>query len=261
MYIIHSSLGQLSGMLKLGIGPKWLNKVSVFDADTNKATLSLPVRNAFEVEAVPHAFQRLDQVSSQLAVVTRGWGDSETFFAAWNGRVVDRLHVDLVVGQEHVGCCLGEFGISDQEGHDVRRVRDHGNTTAGQVVLQLASVYLLHSSVTLVARLILDGRASTGHGGWWQAGGEDETRSERSNSIHKHGRASDVASNTAVGFPQRSCDDVDSVHDGAFLSVSIAVGIGPDIIVEMFSNTGSSWAVHANSMNFVQKGDCTVLVG
>lgn len=40
-----------------------------------------------------------------------------------------------------------------------------------------------------------------------------------------------------------------------------AVGVVPDVVVEVLCYTGAVWSVHANGMDFIEKGDCAVFFG
>ena len=52
-----------------------------------------------------------------------------------NRRVVDRLDVDAVPLQQQVGGRLAQLGITDEDGHDVRRIGHHRQAGRGQGML------------------------------------------------------------------------------------------------------------------------------
>lgn len=51
--------------------------------------------------------------------MARGDGDSETFFANGDGRVVDGLYVDVVFVEEFVGGGFGKCCVADEDGKNV----------------------------------------------------------------------------------------------------------------------------------------------
>ena len=135
------------------------------------------------------------------------------------------------------------------------RVRDNRNVLLAQSILDSAGVELLQASVTLVVGLVLDGRLGTCHGRRWKGSGENEAGSERSDSVDKLGRAGNVAANAAVSFSECTSDDVYAILNSALGPACLVC-----FVVEMLSDTSAVWSVHAYSMDFVQKGNGTVLL-
>ena len=193
---------------------------------------------------------------AELLGVARGGSDAQTLLTDRDGRVVDALDVDLVVGEELVGRLLSQLGVADEDGDDVAGVGDDGDVTLVESLLDGAGVQLLEAAVTVVAHLVLNGGAGTSHDGGRKGGGKDEAGSERADGVDQLGAAGNVATDAAVGLAEGAGEDVDAVGDGS-LGLAALVGLP----VKVLSDTGAVWAVHADGMHFIVKGDGTVLLG
>jgi hypothetical protein len=99
----------------------------------------------------------------------------------------------------------------------------------------------------LIVGLVLDRSLCACHGGWRERGSEDETRGQGADRVYELRRTSDVTTNATVGLTKCSSDDVYSFHDSTLGTAGFVRFI--------------VWSVHADSMDFIQKGQRAVLVG
>ena len=116
-------------------------------------------------------------------VVAWGRGDSEPLFTSSNGREVDGLNVNVVLGEQHVGGFLGEGGVTNEDRYNVRWVGYDGDTEFTESSLDFSSVDLLESSIVHAFSLVSDRCLSTGDNGGWKRGGKDESGSIRSDQV------------------------------------------------------------------------------
>ena len=72
-----------------------------------------------QLEPVPHVDQRFRQRVDQRVVVIGRRRDAQPFLAARHGRIVDRLDVDAVLGEQQVARRLALLGVADQHRHDM----------------------------------------------------------------------------------------------------------------------------------------------
>jgi len=247
---------------QLSVGPdRLVVLLGTLDADADEAAEGLPVAGALDAQLPPDGVQRPNEVVAVLLRVARSGSHPQALLAPRHGWVVDRLDIDAVVLQQHVGRALGQLRVAHQDGDDVRRVRDHGDVDLLQRSLDRAGVQLLQHAVTAVPRLILDGSGGAGHDRRGQRRGEDETRGQGPDGIDHGGRPGDVASDEAVGLAQGTGDDVNAVHDRAFGAAGVGGIQGSvDVIVEMLGHTGTVGTVHADRVHFVQERDGAVFV-
>src|SRR5689334_12785937 len=84
---------------ELVVAPDGLGLLRVGHTNTRTAANGLPIGCALELELVEHGVERLDEVSDVLGRVPRSGRDAETFLPTPDGGVVNRLDVDLVLGQ------------------------------------------------------------------------------------------------------------------------------------------------------------------
>ena len=116
---------------ELGISPERLDGFGILDTDTNEATLAGPVGRALDVQLLPDALERLDEMVAEALVVAGGRGNAQTLLADGDGRVVDGLDVDLVLLELQVRGALSDLGVAHQNGDDVGGVRDDGDVALG----------------------------------------------------------------------------------------------------------------------------------
>ncbi|KAI6772313.1 hypothetical protein HG530_003271 [Fusarium avenaceum] len=246
-------LGSLLNV-ELLVCPKRLLDVVLF-TNTDETTLGSPVGGSLDAETVPDFINGLDKLVAVLLHVARGRCNAQTLLANGDSGVVDRLDVDSIIVQEHIGSCLRSLGIADQDRDDVRGVGDDRNIAGIHGLLHSAGVQLLKSSISIVVHLVLNGSLGTSHSGRGQRSGKNEARSQRSDHVNELGATGDVATNAAIRLAQSTSDDVNSVHDG---SARRTVGMG--LPVKVLSDTSTLGAVHTDSMDFIEKGDGAVLL-
>lgn len=97
--------------LRLGLG----------QAHTSTASSGFPVAEAVDLELGEGLIDGADEFVHLFEGVAGSDGDAETFFANGDRGVVDGLNVDVVIGEKLVRCCLGECGISNEDGDDMGR--------------------------------------------------------------------------------------------------------------------------------------------
>lgn len=112
---------------KLLVRPDRGNRLGIGHADTSASADRLPVRGPLDVKCSEDLIDRGSETRHLIEGVTGGDSESETFLAAGDGRVVYRLDVDVVVAEKHVGRFLGESGIADEDGDNVRRAGNNGD--------------------------------------------------------------------------------------------------------------------------------------
>jgi len=162
---------------KLLVGPDGLRLDFDGHSNTGSTTNSGPVCSSLQVELGEYSVDRGKEVFNLFVVVAWSWGDTEPLFASSDGREVDRLNVNVVLGEQHVGSFLGESSVTDKDGYNVRWVGYDGNTEFTESSLDLSSIDLLESSIVHAFSLVSNGSLCTGDNGRWERGGEDESRS------------------------------------------------------------------------------------
>ncbi len=120
---------------------------------------------------------------TEFANVARGRSDAQAFLTDGDGGIIDALHVNAMNIKEHVGCLLCDFGISNEDGDNVGWVRDHGDISLVESILDRSCVQLLQSTITLVFHLIFDGCLGASHSGWRKRSGKDKAWCERADCV------------------------------------------------------------------------------
>ena len=168
-------------------------------------------------------------------------GEPEPLGAARHGRVVDRLDVDPVTGQQLVGSALAERRVSDEHGDDVARGRHDRQAGGEEKVLQSRGALLVARALGLAGLEVPDARqGARGHDGRHRRG-EDEARREAPDGIDDDGRAGDVPADDAEGLGERPLDHGDPVEHAVSLR-----------------DAGSASAVETNCVDLVEVGERSV---
>ena len=148
---------------ELRVRPDGLDGLRVRDADAGVPAERRPVRGALDVELGEDRVDGAREARDLLDVVAGGDGEPEALFAPRDGRIVDRLHVDVVLLEEHVGSTTRKGGIADEDGDDVRGAGNDRNIHSLEARLEVADVQLLELTVTVVLLLVRDTRTGAGH--------------------------------------------------------------------------------------------------
>src|SRR6266478_2269456 len=96
--------------------------VSAWGAATRSSARAAGVL-ARQVEPLPDIDQRLGERVGHAGVVIWRGRDAQPLHAARHGRVVDRLDVDSMLGEQEIACRLAVLGIADEDRYDVRLAR------------------------------------------------------------------------------------------------------------------------------------------
>ena len=160
---------------ELLVGPDWLRLDLDWHANTGSTTNSGPIGSSLQVELGEYSVDRFEEVFNLFIVVAWSRGNSEPLFASSDGREVDGLNVNVMLGEQHVGSFLGEGGVTDKDGDDVRWVGYDGNTELTESSLDFSSVDLLEPSIVHAFSLVGDCSLCTGYNGRWKGSGENES--------------------------------------------------------------------------------------
>jgi hypothetical protein len=104
----------------LRVGPNGLNDFRGGLPDACAAAYCLPVTQAVDVQLGECLVDGADEFVHLLECVAGSYCNPETFGAHCNGGIIDGLNVDVVIGEQLVGCGFGEGGVADEDGNDVR---------------------------------------------------------------------------------------------------------------------------------------------
>src|SRR2546421_12706983 len=72
-----------------------------------------------QIEPLPDVDQRLGEGTDHAVVMARGRSDAQPLGPLGDGRIVDRLDIDAVFGQQKIARSLAFFRISDHERDNV----------------------------------------------------------------------------------------------------------------------------------------------
>lgn len=84
-----------------------------------------------------------------FVVVQRRRREAQSLSATWNGRIVDRLHVDVVVVHQHVARRFAQSGVAHHERHNVRFTPLNRQFSIGKHEFQGVGTLLRQSDVKL----------------------------------------------------------------------------------------------------------------
>lgn len=87
-------------------------------------------------EPRPYVAQRAHELVHLTLRVPRCWAEPQPLRAAWDGGIVDRLHVDTMREHQIAGNLFTNNRISDQDRNDVRFRAHHGKLRLGEKSLQ-----------------------------------------------------------------------------------------------------------------------------
>lgn len=171
-------------------------------------------------------------------------GDAQAFGLARHGRVVDRLHIDVVAVEQEIGDPLALGGIANHDRHDMARVRHMRNARLIERRTQFLYPVLMAHALERACLQVLDRGDRTGSQRRRQRGGEDEARSIGADEIAKRRGGRDIAAHHAKSLAERAFDDRHAIHQ-AFA----------------FGNAAAARAVHADGVHFIEIGHSAELVG
>eukprot|EP00760_Papus_ankaliazontas_P009317 PhM_4_TR14018/c0_g1_i1/m.64214 len=199
-----------------------------------------------QLQALPHALDRLQKIVAHLHGVHRPGRDAQTLATSRHRGVVDGLHVVVVVPQEHVARLLAQVAVHDQQGHNMGVARQHREPVLSEhllhVLVRLSELAALLDALRagqLAHALGRSGRHCRG-----QRRREDEARGVASDGVEYRVVASNVPAEAADGLPQRALDDVDVLRNA-----------------QLLRHAGAAVAVHAHSVHLVQVRQGTVFLG
>lgn len=84
------------------------------------------LRQHLKTNVLPHRLAGVHEVVDHLVSVERSRRESESFFSSGHSGIVNGLHINLVIIKKNVGHGLGEGGIANEQGDDVRLGVEHG---------------------------------------------------------------------------------------------------------------------------------------
>lgn len=184
------------------IRPDGLDLLSVGHTDIGVTTEFSPVLSALDVQLGEGLVDGFGEASDLLGRVAGCDSEAETFLAASDGGVVDSLDVDVVLGEQVVGGSLGECGVTDEDGNDVRGTGDNGDVECFQTRLEITDVDLFELTITVVLALVRDTGASTSHVDGRERGSEDEAGCIGADHVDHVSRTSDIATDCAVSLSE-----------------------------------------------------------
>jgi hypothetical protein len=205
---------------KLFIVPQWRDdRVCVSQTDAGTPSGFLPVAQPVDAQLRKDLIDSPNEFVHLFQGVTRCNRDPEPFLTNCNGGVIDRLDVDVVLGEKLVRRRLRQSSVTYQDRNDVRgsRTIEVWSATIGPIngsaynihnrdvnlcksPLDFSNVDLFQLTVADIFFLVRHTGASTRHGSRWQGGRENETGSIRPDHIDKVIRTSDVTANSAISF-------------------------------------------------------------
>src|SRR5438034_2419412 len=109
---------------------------------SQESSLSSP----FEGHCRPQLIERRYETGDLEFAMKRPWRQPDPLQAARHGRIVDRLHIDLELGEKPVGKALAQERIADDDRHHMAwRYRDR-KTHAGKLALEECRMLLLQGA-------------------------------------------------------------------------------------------------------------------
>ncbi len=174
----------------------------------------------------------------------RAGREAQPLGAARNGRVIDRLDVHAVFGEQHVADLLGLDRIADHQRHDVRGRIHHRQPGLGEHRLEHRCGSLLPVALDARRLEVAHRRQRARDQHRRQRGREDEPRRVRADHVDDRLVGADIAAHHADRLAERAFDDRQP------LGHTVALG-----------NAAAARAVHADGMDFVEIGQRIVAVG
>ena len=137
----------------------------------------------------------------------------------------------------------------------MRLVGQNGEIMLTECFLQSLGISLKTFAQLIVGVKMFDRRSRSRHNRRRLRCGENEASRLRAYHIHQSRRAGDITSHRAKSFTESPADDIDSVHSSPQRATR-----DMGVVIEMFGNTRAVWTVQSHGVNFVQKGDCSILL-
>src|SRR4051812_3215251 len=104
----------------------------------------------------------------------RRWCDAQTLGATRHGRIIDRLHIDAVITEQHIADLLAQDGISDHQRDDVARIYLMGQSSRIQSPAKQSDDRLVFLALAMTCFQMPDARKRGGSNRWRQRACEDE---------------------------------------------------------------------------------------
>src|SRR6202049_1209827 len=196
---------------------------------------------AWKPQFVPHRDHALDEFFGELIVVAGVGGDPQALGPFWDRRVVNRLHVDAMLGEEQIACLLALLRVTDHENDNVSRVRCDRQTGSDEALLDGANAHLVRFPLALRLLEVSDRSQRCGANRRRKRGREDEARRVGPDGVDQRRVRCDITADTAKRFAQGSLDNIDTPHR------SIA-----------FCDATAARSVKSNSVYFIKIGQRAV---
>ena len=132
----------------------------------------------------------------QRIVVVRRRRDAQPFHAARHGRIIDRLDVDAVLGEQQVARRFALLRIADQHRHDVRVARHHRQAGGVEHGFHARGAVLVALALPARCFQMPDRRGRRGADRRRQRGGEYKAGRVGAHRIDEFGGAGDIAAQT-----------------------------------------------------------------
>lgn len=122
--VLRDGLGSRTvSQTEMSVRPDGGHGLIIGNTDAGTSAESNPFRLALDLKPVEHLVDSTDEAIKLLESVAGGGRNTKALFANSDSRVVDRLHVDAVVGEKRVRSSLRKSGVADQNRNNVGRAR------------------------------------------------------------------------------------------------------------------------------------------
>ena len=160
-----------------------------------------------------------------------------------DGRIVDRLNVDVVVLEQEFTASPAQMGVADHQRQDMAwRIR-HRHVRLSKHRLQPPDILPLENALRRMSLEMPHGRQCAGSEVRAKRRGENEAVGKAADHIHQQCRPGDIAAHDTERLRERSFDERDTIGDALLLG-----------------NASAARSVETDRMDFVEIGDGTVLL-
>src|SRR4030095_8063110 len=138
--------------------------------------------------------------------------DAQPCGARGGGRIVDRLEIDTVLGEQEIARFLALLRITYHHWNNVRLTGHDRQACQTEHGLYARRAFLMAVALPLRRFEMPNRRGGCGTDSRRQRGGENESRRVRAHRIDDFGASRDVAAQTSERLRQRALDYVDAVR-------------------------------------------------